>query len=449
MMKLHMFFLLFGLVLVVGTAVFPFMRNVPLEPPSFVELRINELDYDQGLFDSAQFIEIINKGDEAANLSDYYLYLVDGRSGQAVVYQTINFPTVMLAPGDYFVVCNSISVINCDHQFTGVVQDSGPAAVALLLSSAVIDTVSYEGSTPSPYTEGSGVGLEDDGTAVMQGIARWPNGEDTNQNNIDFSPRCVTPGLPNVAQDSDCATLFEPVIAVTLTAVPGSIPEPGGVVTLTVRIDNDGLLPVTLETLTANEVQNLNGQGSCQTGQEIAAGGYYSCQYSAAMVGLEGDQVVYTVTATAVDFFNNNATDTGQTAVSVTRRLSWELYLPVVVQPRLYGEPNNSCSEAYQIPLNQTLPFLAEDMNDWYQFDLAQPGAVRIHWLNFVPQEGQILLYRGLCDDRVFVANNGETAVNRVLDVGVQPAGHYYIRIISDALPNDQDEYTLRVQFTP
>lgn len=442
MMKWWTLFLLLGL-MVGGTAVWgPRSQALMVE-----QLIINEVDYDQpGLLDAEEFIEITNIGTSAANLAQYQVQLIDADTGLA--YEVINLATFSLPPGEYYTLCvNDLLVPNCDQEFTGPIQNGTPDAVALLFGGAVlVDTVSYEGNTVAPYTEGSGEQLTDDGTAVMQGIARWPNGMDTNQNNVDFSLRCATPGLPNVEQSTDCSSLFVPEIVVALTAVPNSVPEPGGTVTLTIRIDNDGLLPLTLETLTDNSAQNLNGQGSCQTGPEIAAGGFYTCQYAAAIAGVDGDQVMRSVTATAVGFFNDSDTDSGETAVSITAPIFWELYLPVVLRPRLYGEPNNSCAEASAIPINQTLPFLAEDDYDWYHFNWPQPATLRIAWQHFVPQEGQILLYRGECDNLIFVANNGETAVNRILDAGVQPAGRYYIWIISDALPNEQDEYTLRVQ---
>ncbi|MCL4263858.1 MAG: lamin tail domain-containing protein [Anaerolineae bacterium] len=442
-MKWRALFLLLWL-MGVGTAVFAY-RSPAL---GVEQLIINEVDYDQpGLQDAEEFIEITNIGEPTVDLVNYQIGLVDGDTG--IVYASIPLNAVSLPPNGYYVLCRDPLVVpNCNQVFTGPIQNGAPDAVALLFGGAVlVDTVSYEGDTTAPYTEGSGVGLEDDGTAVMQGIARWGDQPDTNQNNIDFSPRCATPGLPNVEQSSDCASLFAPEIAVMLTALPGSLPEPGGTVTLTIRIDNNGPLPVTLETLTDNSAQNLNGQGSCQTSQEIVTGGNYTCQYETAIAGVEGDLVMRAVTATAVDFFSNSATDTGQTTISVTRRLSWELYLPVLLHPRPYGEPNNTCTEAFAIPLNQTLAFLAEDAHDWYRFDWPQQGTVRIHWQNFVAQAGQMLLYRGDCEKLEFVANNGETAVNRTLVADAQPPGRYYIWIISDAPPNDQDEYTLRVQF--
>lgn len=442
MMKWYMFLLLLGLMV---TAVPRFGEQAPYD---VVELRLNEIDYKQGSLPGNQFIEIVNKGDATANLSDYNLRLIDGRGGQAVVYQTINLPQATLAPGDYFVLCNSATVINCDYQFTGIIQESGPGAVALMLSSAVIDTVSYEGNTPSPYTEGSGVGLADDGVGYRS-IARFPNGLDNNQNNVDFSPRCITPGLANREQDTDCERWLDPAQAleVMVSALPTAVPEPGGPVTITAHIANQSIFNIDLHSLTANGGQNLHGVGNCLLPQILTGFASYTCHFTTDVIGLFGEEIGQTVTAVGRDDFNRQVMDSGQTAVSISQRIRWDIYLPLLQSPRPYGEPNNTCSQAYPLLLNQTYSFLAEDRDDWYSVDLPQQGVVRIHWLNFIPQEGQIILYRGECQNLAIVANNGQTAVNRILDAGSQPAGRYYIRIISDALPNNQDAYTLRVQF--
>ena len=69
----------------------------------------------------------------------------------------------------------------------------------------IVDTVSYEGDTGAPYTEGSGSGLEDPGSGgeggpnENKGISRFPDGTDSDQNNVDLSTRCITPGEANVA----------------------------------------------------------------------------------------------------------------------------------------------------------------------------------------------------------------------------------------------------------
>jgi endonuclease/exonuclease/phosphatase family metal-dependent hydrolase len=66
--------------------------------------------------------------------------------------------------------------------------------------------VSYEGDLEAPYTEGSGVDLVDDGSAGKDnlGISRFPNGTDTDVNNVDFIPACITPGFANSSLAADC-----------------------------------------------------------------------------------------------------------------------------------------------------------------------------------------------------------------------------------------------------
>lgn len=164
------------------------------------QLVINEIDYDQPFTDAAEFIEIKNNGDAAVDLSGWTLELVNGNAGGAVLYKTIALPAVSLSAGGYFVVCaNTATVANCDLDVTpdtNLIQNGAPDAVGLRFNGNLIDAVSYEGDTGAPYTEGSGVGLEDDG--VDGSISRCPDGTDTNQNNVDFVfIGTITPGVEN------------------------------------------------------------------------------------------------------------------------------------------------------------------------------------------------------------------------------------------------------------
>jgi predicted extracellular nuclease len=174
--------------------------------PSDVDLVINEIDYDQAGTDAAEFVEIANVGVNTVNLDGVTLELVNGNGGS--VYNTITLPAVDLAPGDYFVVCgDAANVYNCDLDAspdTNFIQNGAPDAVALWQGATLLDTVSYEGDTVAPYTEGSGTGLADFPSIDFSGISRFPDGVDTDQNNVDLSPRCVTPGAANVADSSGC-----------------------------------------------------------------------------------------------------------------------------------------------------------------------------------------------------------------------------------------------------
>ncbi|HET6592031.1 MAG TPA: lamin tail domain-containing protein, partial [Xanthomonadales bacterium] len=165
-------------------------------------LVINEIDYDQPLTDTAEFVEIKNAGSGPINLGGFVLELVNGSGGGAVIYDTIALPSVSLAAGDYFVVCaNVTTVVNCDLDDgpdTNFIQNGAPDAVGLRdASGTLVDAVSYEGDSGAPYTEGSGAGLVDDPSGAGS-IARCPDGADTGQNNVDLRfTGIATPGAAN------------------------------------------------------------------------------------------------------------------------------------------------------------------------------------------------------------------------------------------------------------
>jgi uncharacterized protein len=185
-------------------------------------LVINEIDYDQPGTDTAEFVEIRNNDSITVNLNNYNIQMINGSGGGAVQYQLFNLPSVNLAPGDYFVLCgDAANVPSCDLDVTpnsDLIQNGAPDAVALRFGTTLIDTVSYEGNTGTPYTEGSGVGLEDNPAVAFAGISRFPDGVDTNQNNVDFSLRCITPGAVNTASTANCEPDAAPAVGSTLPA---------------------------------------------------------------------------------------------------------------------------------------------------------------------------------------------------------------------------------------
>jgi predicted extracellular nuclease len=185
-------------------------------PPRLV---INEIDYDQPGSDTAEFVEIANAGDGAADLSGIELLLVNGAGGGAVIYHTIALPSVSLAAGGHYVVCaNAATVAHCDLDSspnTDFLQNGPPDAVALRFEGEIIDAVSYEGDTGAPYTEGSGSGLEDSGLPGEdnRSLSRFPDGADSDSNNVDFVRTCITPGGPNSSLNVGCSPLA-PVVEI-------------------------------------------------------------------------------------------------------------------------------------------------------------------------------------------------------------------------------------------
>ncbi len=189
--------------------------------PAFATLIINEVDYDQASIDKAEFIELFNQNPYSINLSSYSIDLINGNSGGNSIYDSIALPSINLAAGDYYVICgNSDNVINCDlegSKSSNLIQNGSPDAIALLLNDALIDSLSYEGDTAFPYTEGSGSGLIDNPNQDYMGLSLWPNGITSKQNNLDFIFSCITPGMANTNQDSNC---LEPKKTTNIPAPP-------------------------------------------------------------------------------------------------------------------------------------------------------------------------------------------------------------------------------------
>jgi MYXO-CTERM domain-containing protein len=171
-----------------------------------LSLVINEIDYDMPGTDTAEFVELKNVGPTALALGGFEVRGISD-SGPSV-YGTWALPDAWLPAGGYFVVCgNSATVANCDLDVSpasNLIQNGDPDAVALFHQTTLVDTVSYEGDTGAPYTEVSGVGLIDNGAVAYQGISRYPDGLDTDVNDVDFSPRCVSPGAENREASVNC-----------------------------------------------------------------------------------------------------------------------------------------------------------------------------------------------------------------------------------------------------
>ena len=178
-------------------------------------LVINEVDYDQPGADTEEFVEIYNDGADAVDLDDVFVL---GVNGDGTVYRREALPGVTLGAGDYFVV-GSADVHNLDHDVgaTSWIQNGAPDAVALVWNPTtnpdndqIIDTVSYEGAVPGgplwggTWTEGSVGAPADDGGDDFIGLSRYPDGEDSDDNDADFAAYCVTPGEANTNAVGGC-----------------------------------------------------------------------------------------------------------------------------------------------------------------------------------------------------------------------------------------------------
>ena len=187
-------------------------------------LVINEVDYDQPSSDTAEFVEILNTSGGDIDLDAAELVFVNGNDGST--YMTIDLPSVLLAAGDHYVVCaDATTVANCDLVgLTTGIQNGAPDAIGLNFQGSLVDAVSYEGSVLG-FVEGSGDGLSDSGSSGddFQSLSRAPDGQDTDQNNVDFVRACTTPGLPNNTSTSNGAcTGVGPLVEIYDIQGPGA-----------------------------------------------------------------------------------------------------------------------------------------------------------------------------------------------------------------------------------
>ncbi len=115
-----------------------------------------------------------------------------------------------------------------------------------------------------------------------------------------------------------------PAMTVEKTANPISLPEPGGDVDFTVRINNTGNIPLNLTSLSddiygdlANSGNLLINSTTCIVPQSIPVGSYYECTFNAYVIGNAGSVHEDTVTATA-----NELTASDDATVTITDVLS-------------------------------------------------------------------------------------------------------------------------------
>lgn len=195
---------------------------IAVTSPARAALVINEVDYDQPGTDGAEFVELFNSGPDSLGLDGYSLDLINGTT--AAPYAQIALDGQAIAAHGFFVICgNPGNVVNCNLDAgpdTNLIQNGAPDGVALRTGDQVIDALTYEGTLASPYGEGSGDGLADSNSLDFVGLSRLPDGIDTNDNQVDFSLRCISPGTANNSSANGCSAPQS--VPINVVPVPGS-----------------------------------------------------------------------------------------------------------------------------------------------------------------------------------------------------------------------------------
>ncbi len=143
------------------------------------------------------------------------------------------------------------------------------------------------------------------------------------------------------AQDSATVTVVDVASGLTVSKVaePDTVAEPGGWVTFTVRVNNTSVVDaVTINSLTDDVHGNLDDQGTCSVPQDIIAGSFYECAFSALVSGNAGYSETDIVTAAGTDDDGNPVQAQDSAKVTVVDVASG-LTVGKVADPDTVAEP--------------------------------------------------------------------------------------------------------------
>lgn len=138
-------------------------------------------------------------------------------------------------------------------------------------------------------------------------------------------------------------------------------------------------------------------------------------------------------------------TDTATITINVTPLPITYIYLPVMLNDFPRVEPNNNCSQAFDLTPGVTYEFTADDQEDWYAITLSSARNVSISLSSFEPANGQLIIYGGTCGSSLnLLQSNGTSSSTKTINISLG-AGKYYIRVYS--VPITNTTYNLRVNF--
>ena len=143
-----------------------------------------------------------------------------------------------------------------------------------------------------------------------------------------------------------------------------------------------------------------------------------------------------------------NVSTPRQTLLHLLPAPTARMLLPLV--SRRAEEPNDACAEAYPLVLNRHESFLPDDAMDWFTFDLTAAADVTVELRGFSPGRGQLNVASGQgCQQLQLIGTSGEPTPDKIVSLGRQEAGRYYIRIIADGPLSQTAGYDLFVRATP
>ena len=219
------------------------------------------------------------------------------------VKKTAN-PTQLLEPGGN--VTFTVAVKN-----NSVASD--PVTITSLMDN-VYGSLNGKGTCAVPQTIAAG------GTYTCSFIGAVVGNAGGHQTDVVTAAGADDEGDGVMASDSATVNIADvpSMISLTKTASPTSVNEPGASVTFTFTVRNTSTVDTeTISSLTDTIYGNLNGKGTCAVPQTIAAGGSYSCSFSAFVAGNAGQSETNEATASGLDDDGNPVSATDDATVTI------------------------------------------------------------------------------------------------------------------------------------
>ncbi len=250
----------------------------------------------------------------------------------------------------------------------------------------------------------------------------------------------------NVSGSGTTVVKIYEIISASLTADRDHV-LPGEAVDLTVAIqnlgDSESVRILTIEDATLGDVTLF---GDCELPQLLDVGEAYSCQYeqtSTAAIGEEQSYILTVAGETAAD---------PPVALGDQASATVEVIEPIVLLPMVTLVPQpTSCTAPLFIDIDTVYQFYPDTEHAIYWFALADTTDVVVELMNFLPEEGQIAIYKDTgkgCDPASLedIGFDGSSDIDRTLAVGAQEAGNYYVYIFSGADLGREQAYSLLVR---
>ncbi|MPM30862.1 hypothetical protein SDC9_77413 [bioreactor metagenome] len=199
--------------------------------------------------------------------------------------------------------------------FTYEVSNSGSVPVTLSsLSDDVFGTLSGDADCQVGTELAVGASCSFDTTETLSGSTSAPH--------VNTFTAEVEDADGNTASDKDNATVnftdVLPLLSVSKSSSPISVPESGGDVTFTFTVNNDGTVPLTLTSLIDSVYGSLSGNADCKVGTELAGGASCSFELVKTLSGSIDTTHTNTFTAEGEDSDGNSVSDSDDASVSFT-----------------------------------------------------------------------------------------------------------------------------------